>query len=110
MSYYKRFISLGLFSCLSLQAAPFDTCPSKAFLVQDTTARLYGVNLVSGSAPELENDMGTSGKVNGIGFSVHDRYLYGWGYEAGTLVRIGKDYQVEPMSLSGAPNQNFLCR
>ena len=107
MKNYQAIIGIGLFSSLSVQAAPFDTCPSKAFLVQDTTARLYGVNLVSGSAPELENDMGTSSKVNGIGFSVHDRYLYGWGYEAGTLVRIGKDFQVEALPLSGAPNQNF---
>ena len=107
MKNYQALIGIGLFSSLSVQAAPFDTCPSKAFLVQDTTARLYGVNLVSGSAPELENDMGTSSKVNGIGFSVHDRYLYGWGYEAGTLVRIGKDFQVEALPLSGAPNQNF---
>jgi len=107
MKNYQALIGLGLFSSLSVQAAPFDTCPSKAFLVQDTTARLYGVNLVSGNAPELTSDMGTSSKVNGLGFSVHDKYLYGWGYEAGSLVRIGSDFQVEPLSITNNPGGNY---
>jgi LruC domain-containing protein len=102
-------VSLGLAS-LSIQAGdPFNSCPSKAFLVQDTTAKLYGVNLVSGKPTELTLGigMGTSGKINGVGFSVHDRYLYGWGYEAGALVRIGSDYQVEPLSITNSPEQNY---
>jgi len=110
MKRYQILISLYLgFASLNAQAGdPFSTCPSKAFLVQDTTARLYGVNLVSGNAPELTSDMGTSSKVNGFGFSVHDQYLYGWGYEAGTLVRIGSDYQVEPLSITNSPGGNFF--
>ncbi|SFB88806.1 LruC domain-containing protein [Pseudoalteromonas denitrificans] len=102
-----RSLFLGIASLSAQAGEPFNSCPSKAFLVQDTTARLYGVNLVSGNAPELTSDMGTNSKVNGFGFSVHDRYLYGWGYEAGSLVRIGVDYQVEPLSLINNPGGNY---
>ncbi len=37
-----------LVSTSKLSAAPFTECPAKAFLVQDTTARLHGVNLATG--------------------------------------------------------------
>ncbi|CAH9058059.1 hypothetical protein PSECIP111951_01793 [Pseudoalteromonas holothuriae] len=88
-------------------ATPFDTCPSKAFLIQGNTATVYGVNLVSGSYNTLANDMGTNNKVNAVGFSVHDRYLYGWDYESGNLAKIGKDYQLESLSVSGFAKTSF---
>lgn len=91
-----------------LSATPFETCPSKAFLVQQATATLSGVNLVSGRTQQLTQDMGTTGKINGMGFNQHDRYLYGWGYEFGTLVQIGSDYQSTPLALTDAPQTNFF--
>lgn len=86
---------------------PFATCPSKAFLVQTSVAKIYGVNLVTGSSPLLAEDMGTTDKLNAMGFSVHDRFLYAWAYEHGTLARIGKDFQIVPLAISDLPNKNF---
>lgn len=88
-------------------AAPFDTCPSKAFLVQGETATIFGVNLVSGSYNRFADNVGTNKKVNGFGFSVHDRYLYGWDYSRRDIARIGKDYVLEPLVTSGFPNIDF---
>lgn len=99
--------SLLLLSSGSLLAAPFATCPSKAFLVQQSVAKLFGVNLVTGGYELLADDMGTSGKINAIGFNFHDNYIYGWGYQAGTLVQIGDDYQVNPITLINKPNTTF---
>lgn len=96
----------SLFSANSYAGA-FQTCPSKAFLIQQSVAKMYGVNLVSGNTSLLVDDLGTDNKVNALGFSLHDRYLYGWGYEAGTLVRIGDDYQVQPLAIQNSPNSNF---
>lgn len=88
-------------------SAPFTACPSEAFLVQDNVARLYGVNLATGFYEELSNSMGTSGKLNAMGFNFHDDYLYAWGYEHATLVRIHNDYQIEPLQLQNKPSANF---
>lgn len=102
--------ALILFLVLQSSAAfgaAFSTCPSKAFLIQDTTAKLYGVNLVSGENTLLSDSMNTSGKINGMGFNFHDNYLYGFGYEANNVVRIGDDYQAEALSVTGLPNTTF---
>ena len=103
-------VSLGCISMWSASAnasEPFSTCPTKAFLVQGATAIAYGVNIVSGSSAVLSSDMGTTGKINGTGFSVHDNYLYGYGYEAKDLVRMGNDFQAVPMGVTGLPNTSF---
>jgi hypothetical protein len=91
----------------SLNAAPFKSCPSNAFLMQQTVAQLYGVNLVTGDYSLLSNNLGTNDKINAIGFNFHDNYIYGWGYEWGTLVRIGDDYQATPITLANNPGVNF---
>lgn len=89
------------------QAQPFTTCPSKAFLIQDSVAKMYGVNLVTGNYSLLASDLGTNGKINGFGFNFHDNYLYGWGYEWGTPVRIGNDLQAQPLDVTNLPDTNF---
>jgi len=104
-------IQLGLlFAVLSFQveSAPFNNCPSKAFLIQETVAQLYGVNLVTGDYSLLSSDLGTNNKINGFGFNFHDNYLYGWGYEWGTLIRIGNDFQAESLVVSNNPGANFF--
>ncbi len=55
------------------QAAPFDTCPSKAYLFQSTPVQIYGVNLVTGSTTLLENNTGLASGINGVGFNFTDR-------------------------------------
>lgn len=88
-------------------AAPFDICPSRAFLTQNTVATAYSVNLVTGDYALLEDNMGTSGKINATGFSVHDRYLYTWSYEAKRLARINSDFQVEPLDMQNTTGTSF---
>ncbi|MEM7562241.1 MAG: LruC domain-containing protein [Pseudomonadota bacterium] len=101
-------LSLILIALASnVQADPFTTCPSKAFLIQDSVAQIYGVNLVTGQFNLLSNDLGTNSKINGFGFNFHDNNLYGWGYEWRTLVRIGNDFQAEPLTVINKPNTDF---
>lgn len=57
------------------QAAPFDTCPSKAYLFQSTPVQIYDVNLVTGSTTLLEDDTGlVSGLPTDHTFYVGDVY------------------------------------
>lgn len=109
---YSKNIKCFFFACLLsvhgiINADPFESCPSNAFLMQQTVAQLYGVNLVTGDYSLLSNNLGTTDKINAIGFNFHDNYIYGWGYEWGTLVRIGDDYQATPMTLVNNPGINF---
>ena len=106
--WYPKKIQCSFFVCLiilngSLNAAPFESCPSNAFLMQQALARLYGVNLLTGDYSLLSNNLGTTDKINAIGFNFHDNYIYGWGYEWGTLVRIGDDYQATPITIDLPP-------
>ena len=77
---YIAFTTLVFFCCHSLSAlsAPFDDCPTEAFLIQTPATKpiTYGVDLSTGSFTTLSADMGTS-KVNGVGFNFHDNYMYG---------------------------------
>ncbi len=104
---YLFFITTLIFSTLS-QGSPFESCPCKAFLMQQQVAQLYGVNLVTGEYSLLSSDLGTDDKINAVGFSFHDNYIYGWGYEWGTLVRIGSNYQAEPLTILDNPSINFF--
>ena len=91
----------------SADSGPFETCPSKAFLIQQTVATLYGVNLATGYYTELSADLGTDNKINALAFNFHDDYLYGWGYEFGAPVRIDSEYQATPLSVDGLPATGF---
>jgi LruC domain-containing protein len=109
MKYFKTIYIGLLLIALSFQAEaePFNSCPSRAFLIQDSVAQMYGVNLVTGDYNLLSSDLGTSDKINGVGFNFHDNYIYGWGYEWGALVRIGNDFQASPLPVSNKPDINF---
>ncbi len=89
------------------QATPFSSCPSEAFLVQNQIAEIFGVKLATGYYQRLSNDMGTANKINGVGFSFHDNYLYGWTYEHQSVARIGADYQIEALPISNNPGLSF---
>ncbi|RKF18781.1 LruC domain-containing protein [Alginatibacterium sediminis] len=96
----SSFVLLGfLLFPLTGFSAPFLQCPSQAFLVQDSVAKIYGVNLATGFVEELSTDMGTNSKLNAMAFNLHDDYLYAWSYEYGTLVKIGDDFQVSPLAI-----------
>ena len=98
----------ALASGTSMAAVPFEQCPSQAFLVQDTVARQYGVDLSTGFVELLAGNLGTNNKLNGLGFNYDDAMLYGWSYEYRTLARVGSDYQVEPLQLVNPLNDNYF--
>ena len=104
---YRLLIKLLIFIFLSAgaRAAPFSHCPSKAFLFQGKPVASYGVNLVTGSYGLIEDDPGINANVNGLGFNETDRYLYGFNTTHFQLVRLGSDFQIEPLNLSGLPEQ-----
>lgn len=106
-TWFKASLLLLPIYSASVQSAEFSSCPTQAFIVQKSTAELYGVNLATGSYEVLSSDMGTSSKINGMGFNVFDNYLYGWFYEEGTLARIGDDYQAEALEISGDFSGNY---
>jgi LruC domain-containing protein len=91
----------------SLYAQPFTECPTEAFLIQDKLANLYGVQLATGFYEKTSPADWNQQKMNALAFSIHDRYLYAYNYYYGTIVRIGADFQVEPISLSNLPNKGF---
>jgi len=99
---------LCLHSFAELAAAPFESCPTQAFIVQTpgSVPVLYGVDLAIGSYSTLSPDMGTT-KVNGVGFSYHDNYIYGWDYGSSTLSQFGSDYQAIALNVSGIINRPF---
>ncbi|MGF1906699.1 DUF6923 family protein [Aliivibrio salmonicida] len=95
-------LSIALGFSAQLQAAvPFASCPSQAFMVQNPsgTPVAYGISLDVGSYSTLSWKVG-DGKINGIGYNVHDDYIYGWDYGAQTLTQIGSDFISTPLSVS----------
>jgi LruC domain-containing protein len=100
------FTTLVCFLLLSgnASAAPFLTCPSNAFLFQGSPVVAYGVNLLTGNYYLLKDDLGVSGNINGLGFDQQDRYIYGFNGSTMGLVRIGSDFQAQPIAVSGLPN------
>lgn len=86
---------------------PFSQCPTKAFLVQDKVAKLYGVNLSTGYYASLAPHGWSASKLNALGFNYHDSYLYAYAYHYGTIVRIDSKYELTPLTLNGLPNIGF---
>ena len=110
----QRYLPLLVFSVALtvaegvVAAQPFDSCPSQAFLVQDTVPRIYGVDLATGYVSLLADNLGTSDRFNGTGFNYDDALIYGWSYEHRTLGRIGSDFQLEPIALSPPLDDNYF--
>ncbi|WP_051143738.1 LruC domain-containing protein [Psychromonas hadalis] len=84
-------------------ADPFSTCPSKAFLFQGNPVSSYGVNLVTGNYALMQSDPGIAANINGLGFDEQDRYLYGFNTTHLQMVRMGSDFKVSTLNLSGLP-------
>jgi LruC domain-containing protein len=90
-------------------SAPFEDCPTEAFIIQTPTNTpiTYGVDLSTGSYSTLSPNMQTT-KVNGAGFNYHDNYIYAWDYGSNTLSRFSNDYSPQPLTLtSGKIGQHF---
>lgn len=93
-------------SVTAVNAAPFSSCPSKAFLFQGKPVSSYGVNLVTGSFQLIEDDSGVNANINGVGFDESDRYLYGFDTTNYQVVRMDSDFQVQPLNVTGLPVNN----
>lgn len=90
-----------------LHAQSFTGCPAEAFLIQDKLANLYSVQLATGFYEKSSPADWNQKKMNALAFSVHDRYLYAFNYYYGTIVRIGADFQVDPIPLANLPDKGF---
>ncbi|MBV7317630.1 GEVED domain-containing protein [Shewanella sp. NIFS-20-20] len=99
-------MSVAMLLSSSLAAAPFDTCPSKAYLFQSQPVQVYGVNLVTGETQLLQGDTGSSANINAVGFDEADRYIYGYDTSNKQIVRLGQDFQVEPVNTSNLPQDH----
>ncbi|WP_028773954.1 LruC domain-containing protein [Shewanella waksmanii] len=96
-------LSLGLIAMSQLTyAGEFQACPTQAFIIQtpSSTPKTFGVDLATGSYNTLSADMGRTKAYNGVGFSYHDNYIYGWDYQSNTLGKVGDDYQITPLNMS----------
>lgn len=106
----KTHIGLIGLSCLAYQtaavAAPFDTCPSKAYLFQSKPVQVYGINLVTGTTSLLQGNTGSSSNINGVGFNETDRYIYGYDTTNKKIVRLGQDFQVEDINTVNLPTNH----
>ncbi|MBQ4845405.1 LruC domain-containing protein [Pseudoalteromonas sp. MMG005] len=97
----------------SVFAGPFENCPSKAFLMQDSVAKLYGIDLVSAKATTIAASLTREGaantsSVNAVGFNYKDQYMYGYSKQSpGSVVQIGDDYNMTELDVTGLPDTNF---
>ena len=92
---------------IQAMAAAFDTCPSDAFLVQGTQARVLGINLATGSFNLLAETTGAEGVLNALAFNTHDNFLYAWDKQTLSPVKIGDDFQAQPLTLSPSMASHF---
>lgn len=99
-------VAIGMTN-LGLHAESFTECPAEAFLIQDKLANLYSVQLATGFYEKSSPVDWNQQKMNALAFSVHDRYLYAFNYYYGTIVRIGADFQVDPIPLTNLPAKGF---
>lgn len=102
-------IAMGtLLTASFANADPFEDCPVKAFLIQGKIAKVYGVNLATGHYEVLKNGIDTGERFNGVGFSVHDNFIYGWDYRNQTLSRMHSDFSLEPLEIQNKPGKTFF--
>lgn len=100
-------LTFALLVQVSASADSLESCPVEAFLVQGKPSKLFSVDLTTGSYSLLAGDLGTRGVLNAIAFNTADNYLYAWGYEDNSLVRIGSNFQVEPLVIKNMPNSTY---
>lgn len=95
-------LSLATYGGAAL-AAPFDTCPSKAYLFQSNPVQVYGLNLVTGQSTLIQSDTGMDVNINGVGFDFENRYIYGYDTTNKQIVRLGHDFQAEIVNTANLP-------
>ncbi|WP_159738765.1 LruC domain-containing protein [Vibrio atypicus] len=108
------FLSISVSGLSSYVAAetPFTDCPTEAFLIQNPSGLpvAYGVNIDLGSYITMSSSLG-SDKINAVGYSQHDNFIYGWDYGAQSLAKIDATFTKYPLSISkpeGAPTAIYV--
>ncbi|GAA59814.1 hypothetical protein P20652_1678 [Pseudoalteromonas sp. BSi20652] len=102
----------SFFPC-AVYSQPFETCPSKAFLIQDAKAQLYGIDLVSAKPTVLSSELTFENEVNNesvnaVGFNYKDQYLYGFSKQLpSSVVQIGENFEMKRINVQGLPVTNF---
>ena len=91
---------------------PFTSCPTQAFLFQNPsgTPVSYGVSIDVGSYITLDSNLGAS-KLNGVGYSKHDDFIYGWDYGTASLSRIDSTFTKTLLDVtkpSGTPSSIYV--
>ncbi|MEZ8099975.1 LruC domain-containing protein [Vibrio bivalvicida] len=99
-------------SSMVMAEIPFSECPTQAFLIQNPTGTpvAYGVNIDVGSYITLDSNLGLD-KLNGVGYSKHDDFIYGWDYGVASLSRIDSTFTKTLLNVSkpaGAPTSIYV--
>ncbi|KIE18729.1 hypothetical protein SE23_20750 [Vibrio sinaloensis] len=106
------FLTAQGFTTYANAETPFTDCPSEAFLIQSPSSApvAYGVNIDLGSYVVLDSSLGAD-KINAVGYSQHDDFIYGWDYGAQSLTKIDANFVKYPLSISkptGAPASIYV--
>ena len=91
-------------------AAPFETCPTQAFLSQfnDGVTHYKSVNLATGKVSILQSDDNLGGDVvNAIAFNEADQYVYGFNKQKLALTRFDSNFKGTTLNFTNPPSNNF---
>ncbi|MFT7683588.1 MAG: LruC domain-containing protein [Moritella dasanensis] len=106
------FVSLLLYIVTPnlLYAAPFDLCPTEAFLSQynNNATHYKSVDLSTGSVKTIQiNDNLGADVVNAIAFNETDRYIYGFNKQELALVKFDRNFKGTVLNFTNPPANNF---
>lgn len=100
---FTQYISMAMvfMANTSVAQSPFVECPTEAFLIQNPTQApiAYGVDVDLGSYRVFDSSMGNN-KINAIGYSKHDDFIYGWDYETSSLTLIDAEFIRYPLNVN----------
>ena len=83
----------------------FGSCDTRAFLFQNAPTDVFAVDLVTGAAPQVANDI-VPANINAVGYNPLDDYIYGVDSAIGGtgLIRVGSDFTVQTLGFpTGMP-------
>ncbi|QUM77408.1 LruC domain-containing protein [Moritella sp. 24] len=110
-SKYKTLLLMSTFLySLDAVSAPFDDCPTEAFLSQYKNGATHykSVDLSTGlvSTLQTDDDLGAD-SINAIAFNSTDHYIYGFDRNKLALVKLDSDFKATVLNFTNPPNNNF---
>ncbi|MFD2231288.1 LruC domain-containing protein [Alkalimarinus sediminis] len=91
-------------------AAPFEECPSEAFLSQYINGATHykAVDLSTGSVKTLQSIDGLgSNSINALAFNEADRYVYGFNMSTRELVKFDGQFKATTLAFTNPPENTF---